>query len=105
MTSPERPISFPSPPRPIDRIILRYVSACASSREAKWIRESFVTPSTIPATVAPNSVVSSSVVVSVSSTTSCNNAAATTVVGWRSCAQICATASGWLTNGSPERRN
>ena len=58
-------------------IILRTVSACASSRDrSNLTRSSLVTPSMMRATLEPNSRSASSTVKSVSSTVSCNRAAA-----------------------------
>ncbi len=61
------------------RIILRKVSACASSRRTYSWRPILVTPSTSPQISLPNSFSSTSRLVSVSSSTSCSSPTATQV--------------------------
>ncbi len=60
------------------------------------MRSSLVTPSTIADTSAPKLRSTSEMVISVSSTASCNSAAATDVSSRPMSATIRATASGWL---------
>ena len=79
----------------IATIILRSDSACASSRFPEGSLLSLVTPSTISASSGPNVEASSSLVMPVSSSTSCNSAAAMVVGSRRSSARISAVASGW----------
>ena len=74
--------------------ILRIVAACCASRESNWMRSSLVTPSTIAAISLPKLLSTSCSVISVSSTASCSNAAATDVSSRPISATILATARG-----------
>ena len=84
--------------------ILRIVAAWAAARESNETRSSLVTPSTIWATTGPNSASSSPSESAVSSTESCNKAAASVMSSIPRPARTVATASGWDIKGSPERR-
>ena len=74
----------------------RMVAACCASLVANSVRSTFVTPSTISATAGGNWRRRSSRLRSVSSTTSCNRAAAMATGSWVCSATIRATATGWL---------
>ena len=76
--------------------ILRMVAACCASFESNCNRSSLVTPSTMLATSAPNAASTSARLISVSSTASCNSAAATLISSRPMSATMRATANGWL---------
>ena len=97
MTSPRQSLAMATS-------ILRIVAACWASFESNRSRSSLVTPSTIAATAGPNSASIWAKVTPVSSTASCNSAAAAATLSSPRSAMIVATATGWVMYGSPERR-
>ena len=90
--------------RAIASSILRKFSACRSSRVLHGSLPSLVTPSTRNAISWPNTCVSSSIVVEVSSTASCRRPAHTLGTSSLSCEMMYATDSGCVTYGSPDFR-
>ena len=84
--------------------ILRKFSACRSSLDENGIVLIFVTPSTTCATSGPNSSLTRSMVVNVSSTTSCSSPAAMATSSNFMSATSAATSSGWVMYASPDRR-
>ena len=85
--------------------ILRMVAACCASLESNCRRSSLVTPSTTLATTGPNSLVDGLEGEAGVLDRVVQQAAATVGASRPSSATMVATATGWVTYGSPERRN